>query len=233
MRKSNKWRALEFIKKNGFYIALVICVMAAAAASYSAVTHMLDNIKQEAKPPQSNTEESGHDVSALPELPVEKDEPESETEEPAESIIEETAADPLVPIYSRPVDGVLVKPFSGDELVKSATLDDWRTHNGADYAAAVGQEVKAVYSGEITKALRDPLLGNVVEMKLDTGYVVRYAGLESVDGIIPGSRVSQGDVIGTVGKTSLLESAEEPHLHFELMSGDAYVDPEELFTPQA
>ena len=34
-----------------------------------------------------------------------------------------------------------IAAFSGEELVYNETLGDWRTHNGADYAAKAGEDV--------------------------------------------------------------------------------------------
>ena len=45
-----------------------------------------------------------------------------------------------------------------------------------------------------------------------------------------GDSVSAGDVIGAVGETALLESGEEPHLHFAVYSGSTPVDPTEYLS---
>ena len=41
--------------------------------------------------------------------------------------------------------------------------------------------------------------------------------------------IKEGEVIGGVGESILVECAEEPHLHFEVMSGGEYVDPMSYF----
>ena len=40
--------------------------------------------------------------------------------------------------------------YSGDELVYSSTLGDWRTHNGVDYACAQDAQVCAPAAGKVT-----------------------------------------------------------------------------------
>ena len=230
----------KFIKKNGFYVALVICVMAAAAASLTAVGTILDNLVPEG---------DGGSVQHAPNLqpddpeavqPSEKVEDEVPVEVPVEQPVEEVPVEPapadepaanlepLVPVYRRAVNGQLSWAFSGDELVKSSTMNDWRTHNGADYLAEDGERVTAVFSGEVVRAGEDPLWGNVVEHKLDSGYTVVYAGLKSIT-VRPGDRLSQGDEVGLAGNTSVLEAADPIHVHIEVRSGDRYLDPEELF----
>ncbi|MEG1017437.1 MAG: hypothetical protein RSE36_06460, partial [Oscillospiraceae bacterium] len=50
------------LRKNGFYIALVICVIAAAVASYAAVDKILENFTKE-----NNDSARITDISPLPE----------------------------------------------------------------------------------------------------------------------------------------------------------------------
>ncbi|MEA5051791.1 MAG: peptidoglycan DD-metalloendopeptidase family protein [Oscillospiraceae bacterium] len=227
MKKSDdkKQSFRNFFHRNGFYIALVVCVAAAAALSLTAVSRILTNMAGETPPAQSETD-------AAPSQPVPAPDASAETQAPAEEPVEEAAgkanAEPLIPIYAQPVAGSVTNGFSGGELVRSATMNDWRTHNGVDYAAAEGAPVSAVYSGEVVRAESDPLWGYVVEVKLDTGYTAVYANLALLS-VKAGQRVSQGDALGTVGSTALLESGETPHLHFEIKSGDKYVDPASLY----
>ncbi|MEG0751997.1 MAG: M23 family metallopeptidase [Oscillospiraceae bacterium] len=212
-----------FLKKNGFYIAVTAFVIAGAALSYAAVTTILKP-KPELPVTPPAVEQPVTPSDAEPEAPP------AVEPVPDDVVVEALqGADPLIPLYTRPVEGALQKPFSGDDLVRSETLGDWRTHNGADYVAAEGSEVFATYSGEIELAQADPFLGNIVRLKLDTGYSVLYGNLGPISGLRAGDRVSQGDVLGTVGKSAILENSEASHLHFELWSGDTALDPETLF----
>ena len=45
------------------------------------------------------------------------------------------ASSSAAPASTQPVSGRVLNSYSGDELVYSKTLGDWRTHNGVDYAA--------------------------------------------------------------------------------------------------
>ena len=61
---------------------------------------------------------------------------------------EATAAPPAQTVTKPGIwDAKPLAAFSGNELVYSATLGDWRTHNGADYAAPAG-EVTAGQGGQ-------------------------------------------------------------------------------------
>lgn len=46
------------------------------------------------------------------------------------------ASSSAAPASTQPVSGRVLNSYSGDELVYSKTLGDWRTHNGVDYAAS-------------------------------------------------------------------------------------------------
>lgn len=98
-----------------------------------------------------------------------------------------------------------------------------RAHQGVDYAARSGTPVRAVGDGTVARAGRAGGYGNLVEIRHGRGYSTRYGHLRAfADGVRPGARVSQGQVIGYVGMTGL---ATGPHLHYEFHSGGRAVDP--------
>ncbi len=82
------------------------------------------------------------------------------------------AASSAAPASTQPFSGRVLNAYSGDELVYSKTLGDWRTHNGVDYACAEGSEVSAPCSGKVTPAVK------------------------------PGDTVTAGQKLGTVGTIS-------------------------------
>ena len=124
-----------------------------------------------------------------------------------------------------PADTEPVQAFSGSELVYNETLGDWRTHNGADYAAQVGDKVHAVTAGTVTSVTEDALWGTVAEVKTLDGGTWRYCGLDKAQ-VKTGDELHQGDVLGTVG-TIPSEREADPHLHLEYLDENgAYQDPE-------
>ena len=56
-----------------------------------------------------------------------------------------------------------------------------------------------------------------------------YANLSPTlaEGIAVGTELKTGDVLGYVGKTALSESADDPHLHFEMILDGKHIDPEQ------
>ncbi len=94
-------------------------------------------------------------------------------------------------------------------------LNKVRPHEGTDYAAPTGTPVRATSDGNITRASRYGSYGNIVIVAHTGGFETRYAHLSRfADGMKPGARVRQGDVIGYVGSTG---SATGPHLHYEVL----------------
>ena len=113
--------------------------------------------------------------------------------------------------------------YSGDELVYSKTLGDWRTHNGVDYAAEKGAEVAAPAAGKVVETGTDDKWGPVVAIEDESGRVWRVCGTADTK-VKKGDTVSAGQTIGKVGSVSC-ECAEESHIHLEVMQDGRYLDP--------
>ncbi len=144
-----------------------------------------------------------------------------------EAVVETTAdAEPEFAMII-PCQGEIVQDCSVEELVYCAAMDDWRTHNGIDIAAAEGDPVKASESGVVAKVYEDEFLGVVVVVDHKDGISSTYANLQSLDFISAGTKVSRGDIIGGVGKPGALEANSQPHLHFEVLAGGQYKNPME------
>ena len=243
-------KRLNFGKKKGlskgFYIALAISVTAVGSATYLTLNAL--NAPAEQSP--SNTLESTTEWS-IPELDaVEKSEPgvpkdtpqvivkESEPAEAA-SAPAESSEETLKPAESSvtssgafimPVSGEILNPFSNGELVKSKTLGEWRTHDGVDIAAKEGTPVKSPNDGKVLDIREDSKWGNTVEIEYGDGIVITFAGMGSDVKVKKGQEVKLGDVIGSVGNSSLVESAEEPHLHVSIKQDGEWVDPMSILT---
>ena len=126
--------------------------------------------------------------------------------------------------YTRPVSGRVLAVWSGDELVYNETLGDWRTHNGADYAAAQDAAVTPVQPGTVTSVSADALWGGVVEVTDAGGLVWRYCGLADPQ-VETGDEVSAADTLGKVGDVPA-EAHAEAHVHLECLQDGVYRDPE-------
>ena len=127
------------------------------------------------------------------------------------------------PASTQPVSGRVLNSYSGDELVYSKTLGDWRTHNGVDYAAEKGAEVAAPAAGKVVETGTDDKWGPVVAIEDESGRVWRVCGTADAK-VKKGDTVSAGQTIGKVGSVSC-ECAEESHIHLEVMQDGRYLDP--------
>jgi murein DD-endopeptidase MepM/ murein hydrolase activator NlpD len=105
-------------------------------------------------------------------------------------------------------------------------LKYFRPHYGVDYGAPVGTPVMTTADGVVLEARFSPSEGNFVRIRhssrIDTSYLhlSRFA-----KGIKKGAKVTQGDVIGYVGRTGL---ASGPHLDYRVSDGGKWIDPLKL-----
>ena len=124
-----------------------------------------------------------------------------------------------------PVNGEIINPFSGGELVKSETLGVWKTHDGIDIKADKGTAVKAMNKGVVTKVWEDTLWGYCVIIDHQNGIVGHYYSLTSAVAVSEGDEVNSGDIVGYVGDSAIVENTEGAHLHFALKQNGEWIDP--------
>lgn len=102
-------------------------------------------------------------------------------------------------------------------------LADWRHHPGVDLAAPMETPVQAVLDGLVKDIYQDQFLGQVLVLGHGPDYETRYGHCQEVL-VEVGRRVSQGEVIATVGKAGYDDTS---HLHFELRHNGQALDPGE------
>ena len=138
-----------------------------------------------------------------------------------------TTAPNILPTFQAPAVGTVAKEHEITVPVFSLTTNDWRTHTGIDIACAMGDAVYAAAAGTVSAVVSDPMMGTSVTISHSGDGVTVYRNLavELAEGIQEGATVIAGQVIGTVGDTAMIESADEPHLHFEMRVAGESVDP--------
>lgn len=250
--KRGKRQAASIFGGMGFYIALLVCVVAAGVVGYYALrgsdkppvdVEVLDNVPVEKADPAPAQPVVRPAVK--PALPVIQEQPvrvprptvtlpkleapaAEETAEPVrETAAPEPAPDTRLEVVS-PLAGETVAVFSVDKLTYDATLGDWRTHDGMDIRAAAGSAVAAAAAGTVRSVEEDGRLGTMVVIEHSGGYTTTYASLLPETEVQAGDTVQAGTVIGAVGNTSLSESALGAHLHFAVAKDGVAVDPEEF-----
>jgi len=224
----NKGKFIGFIKKQGFYIVLILCVLAAGTISYFAIN----------APAPETSQEQGQDVQKqeAPGLQEEMEARKSPSPSPSPMVSPSSTAT-VTPspspsgkkttqskaMLTLPLKGEIVKTFSGETLVFNATLNMWMTHNGIDISAAENTEVVAALPGTVKKAENDATKGQIVTIQHTGDQTTIYVGLAEVN-VKEGAKVNAGQKIGVAG-TPGFEAAEGPHLHFEYLLKGKYTDP--------
>ena len=118
--------------------------------------------------------------------------------------------------YSRITSG-----FSGRRF--HPVLKRYRPHYGVDYGAPVGTPVRVTGSGTVGFAGWSGGGGKTVKVRHPNGYMTAYLHLSRfANGVRPGKRVKQGDVIGFVGSTGL---ATGPHLDYRIQRDGRWINP--------
>jgi len=124
-----------------------------------------------------------------------------------------------------PVEGEIIKEFAKDNLIYSETLKEWITHTGIDIKADKTTVIKASAEGTVIGIKNDPRYGLTVIIEHESGYKTVYSNLLTSEFVNEGDKVDAGETIGTVGTTGIFESAEDAHVHFEILKDNEYQDP--------
>lgn len=118
---------------------------------------------------------------------------------------------------------------SGFGMRRHPVLGYSRMHTGVDWSAPTGTPIISSGNGVVEKAGWAAGYGRQTIIRHANGYETSYNHQSAIaDGVTPGARVRQGQVIGYVGATGLTTGA---HLHYELMVNGTKVDPMRVRLP--
>lgn len=131
---------------------------------------------------------------------------------------------PYTGSFALPFGTRIVKDYSGGEMVKSATMGDWRVHNGVDFAGEQDAPVVAIQAGTVKSVAQDPLWGVVLTMDHGQGVTARYCGLAQGSTPKEGQALGKGEQVGIIAQIPC-ESAEGVHLHLEVLVNGKIADP--------
>ena len=236
--KSSGGRLEAFFAGKGFYIVLFLCAAIIGVSAWMMAAGertMAEDISKMNRESLENhrvetvilpPEQEEAQPAMAPETQVTR--PESELPEPGETdevwregdVIEAAA-----PVYAWPVEGQVERYHDSSVLTYDTTMRDWRTHEGIDIMAPLGETVTAAHAGSVESIVQDDLYGTVLTVSHGDGGRTVYANLAEVPAVSVGDWVEPGDVIGAVGATALGESGQGTHLHFAVTVDGAAVDP--------
>ncbi len=207
----------KFIITAAFFLLAVGVGVGSAVKINSDLTNSLSKIETTSSSKAKSTENAANEVTGVT---VERTQRESESE----SITIVKDEDFIFPAGKK-----ILKDYSNFVAVKSKTMNDWRVHNGVDFEAKTGQEVKAMQSGAVLAVYNSSLWGTIVEIDHGAGVTARYCGLSENCNVSTNDVVSQGDVIGTVADIPI-EAADGTHLHLEVTKDGKACDPLEMLS---
>ena len=99
----------------------------------------------------------------------------------------------------------------------------WKAHLGTDYGAPTGTPIMTVGDGIVMEARYSQFNGNYVKIKHNSTYQTAYLHMSKIgQGMRPGVKVKQGDIIGYVGSTGL---ATGPHVCYRFWKNGQQIDP--------
>ncbi|OQB15173.1 MAG: Stage II sporulation protein Q [Firmicutes bacterium ADurb.Bin193] len=217
-----KTKLIKLFTNRGVYILLILLVGILSVMGY--VTN-LKNVKTRIADTQSLSVvyEPADEEVELSDTPTALRE---ENEQASAGAVASAAADePEKVVFMLPLQGELGAEYSGDELVFSQTMQDWRVHKGIDIRGNVGTQVKAAADGVVTNVFGDEMMGATVVIQHVGGIETVYSNLQIEVIAELGQKVKKGDVIGGVGTTAASEIVEPPHLHFEMKKDGIHVNP--------
>ena len=133
-------------------------------------------------------------------------------------------------LMRKPVRGDDVRLTSGFGERYHPLLNIRKMHTGVDWATAPGTPVLASGNGVIEEATHKGYYGNYIRIRHANGYHTAYGHMQRfANGVEPGVKVRQGQIIGYVGSTGLSSG---PHLHFEVLVNSRFVDPMSIQVPR-
>lgn len=239
-------KVLRFLDKQGFYIVLVVCLLAIGGVAIWAssgkneqiagkpedVTDVIMQTEDDPWPDMAIADPEAADV--VIDLASRTFEAATSSRPPAKT---SSGKDDSTPASSQtvmamlaPTSGEMGMSFAHDHLVYSKTLKQFTTHVGVDIACNEGDPVRASLSGTVEQVVQDPLLGYMVTLAHDNDTKTVYASLQDTGLPAIGDKVERGDTIGLVGNTAVGEIEEGTHLHFEVHQGGVPIDPSVFFS---
>ncbi len=208
-----------------FAVTLAICLIAVATVTVYSLRDSLfaPGPDAESQPAPTTTSTTATTqphkdvVDPITGVPDDRTEPTTTTTAPT------VAAD----LFVLPVSNTVSAKFSR-EPVYNATMGDWRTHNGVDFAAEIGDKVTSIADGRVLAIAEDTLWGSLIRIQHGE-LVATYCGVEADAELKVDDEVKAGERIGrlTIVPCELLDGG---HLHLELMAGQDYVDPLTVIT---
>lgn len=233
-------KTLNFLKKEGFYVILFICLCVVATvavltarnnkqmnntpASHNSISQEKTN-KKVAKAGNEPSLNYDNALQVKKGTNAEVDTPKDNTESTnnAES---KGVSNSVNTAFQKPVEGSIARVYSEDPVYWDST-GSYRPNLGYDIKADLGKPVFAVADGKVEEVNSATQDGVQVTINHQNGLKTVYSNLDPKVKVTEGQSVAKGATIGIVGKTTLRAAYEKygDHIHFAVLNGKDYVDP--------
>ena len=217
----------KLLEKDGFYLALFVCICLVAIGGVWFTKNNVDELTS-----NDLFVNKTNDNSKIEEDEVHLIEKETEKED---SIPTSTESNENLQKAKEKQENKSSKlSFLGNEVVReysekepsySKTLDLWEIHKGLDISAEKGYEIKYLLNGKVVNVFKDDKHGMSVRVQSDNNVVVVYSNLDEKISVEKGQEVTEGQILGTVGNTTSVESEDGTHVHIEAFKGEESIDP--------
>ena len=128
-------------------------------------------------------------------------------------------------LMKTPLNGARLSSGFGNR--KHPILGFTKMHRGIDFAAPIGTPIFAAGDGIIEYSGWNGAYGKFIRIKHNGTFKTAYAHLSKIYKK-RGTRIKQGDIIGTLGRTG---RSTGPHLHYEILINGRQVNPLRIKLP--
>lgn len=213
----------NFLKKEGFYVILFVCLCIVATVAGVTIKNNKDmkSAQLEQNKLAEQTSKTNSSVNYQDALQVKEDAKADASTSKTQKVNTSTEIK-----FIKPVEGTLARAYSEDPVYWESTRS-YRANLGYEIKTQLGKPVLSVMAGKVESI--DTTSSDGVKIVIDhqNGVKTVYSNLDAKVKVTVGQTVKQSAEIGLVGKTSLNSAYENygDHLHFGVMKGNDYVDP--------
>ena len=248
MDKNLKQKFKDLVSRDGFYIALFLClcvIVTVGTFSYKKffTQSQIDNVQEQEinKQESYNTEDNNEVVNnQIPNaerventVTNEESKQENQQEKKDESNKSTVVSTNNTVNFVAPVNGVESRTYTYPKPVQVGE-NVFRTIKGINLQSQIGTDVKAAADGVVSLVENSGVEeGMVVEIKHANGLKTRYGNLNENVSVKEGDKVSTNQVIGTVGDTAKVYSSDifGEFLNLQVIDANGeQVNPESYFT---
>lgn len=216
----------KLLEKDGFYLALFVCVCLVAIGGIWFTKNSVDNLASKNGFLDNQNKVAKDDEGEI--HLIEKDDKTVPTTTNPKEHLDKVKENEVVKKEASKINYLgekVTREYSEKEPSYSSTLDVWEIHKGLDVQSKKGSKVKTIINGKVTDVFKDDQHGVSVKVESKDKIAVIYSNLEDKVSVKKGQEVKDGDVIGKVGNTTSVESLDGSHVHVTATKDGKTIDP--------